>query len=103
MAGYLLVWTAFSLVAYQARPEQSVLGLKEFDDDKLVALDPACHGELTMAAVQIVNRSSLIQGLYRELVLDPRQTAIVTVGMHTAVISTWTSLPCRRSPRIRSG
>ena len=35
-----------------------------------------------MAAVQIVDRSSLIQGLYRELVLDPRQTAIVTVDMH---------------------
>ncbi len=35
-----------------------------------------------MAAVQIVDRSSLIQRLYRELVLDPRQTAIVTVDMH---------------------
>jgi nicotinamidase-related amidase len=35
-----------------------------------------------MAAVQIINRSSLIQGLYRELVLNPRQTAIVTVDMH---------------------
>src|SRR3990170_2175909 len=35
-----------------------------------------------MAAVQIINRSSLIQGLYRELVLNPRQTAIVTIDMH---------------------
>jgi nicotinamidase-related amidase len=35
-----------------------------------------------MAAVEIVDRSSLIAGLYRELVLDPRQTAIVTIDMH---------------------
>lgn len=35
-----------------------------------------------MPAVEIVDRSSLIAGLYRELVLDPRQTAIVTIDMH---------------------
>jgi nicotinamidase-related amidase len=35
-----------------------------------------------MATVEIVDRSSLIAGLYRELVLDPRQTAIVTIDMH---------------------
>src|SRR3990172_6451956 len=35
-----------------------------------------------MAAVEIVDRSSLIAGLYRDLVLDPRQTAIVTIDMH---------------------
>jgi nicotinamidase-related amidase len=35
-----------------------------------------------MAAVEIVDRSSLIAGLYRELVLDPRQTAVVTIDMH---------------------
>ncbi len=35
-----------------------------------------------MTTFNIVDRSSLIQGLYKELVLDPRQTAIVTVDMH---------------------
>jgi nicotinamidase-related amidase len=35
-----------------------------------------------MPAVEIVDRSTLIAGLYRELVLDPRQTAIVTIDMH---------------------
>jgi len=35
-----------------------------------------------MAQIDIVDRSSLIEGLYRELVLDPGQTAIVTVDMH---------------------
>jgi nicotinamidase-related amidase len=35
-----------------------------------------------MAAVEIVDRSSLIAGLYRELVLDPRQTAVITIDMH---------------------
>ena len=35
-----------------------------------------------MATVEILDRSSLIAGLYRELVLDPRQTAIVTIDMH---------------------
>ena len=35
-----------------------------------------------MAAVEIVDRSSLIAGLYRELVLDPRRTAIVAIDMH---------------------
>ena len=34
------------------------------------------------AAVNIVDRSSLIRGLYKELVLDPKQTAIVTIDMH---------------------
>ena len=34
------------------------------------------------AAVNIVDRSSLTRGLYKELVLDPKQTAIVTIDMH---------------------
>jgi biuret amidohydrolase len=35
-----------------------------------------------MAQVEIVDRSSLMQGLYKELRLAPKQTAIVTVDMH---------------------
>lgn len=35
-----------------------------------------------MPTVEIVDRSSLMENLYQELVLDPRQTAIVTVDMH---------------------
>src|SRR3954467_4391075 len=35
-----------------------------------------------MASVEIVDRSSLMTGLYRELVLDPRATAVVTIDMH---------------------
>lgn len=35
-----------------------------------------------MANVEIVDRSSLLEGLYRELVLDPKQTAMVTIDMH---------------------
>jgi biuret amidohydrolase len=35
-----------------------------------------------MATVDIVDRSTLLEGLYRELVLDPKQTAIVTIDMH---------------------
>jgi len=35
-----------------------------------------------MAQIDIVDRSSLVKGLYRELALDPRQTAIITVDMH---------------------
>jgi biuret amidohydrolase len=35
-----------------------------------------------VASVNIVDRSSLLAGLYRELVLDPKQTAIVTIDMH---------------------
>jgi biuret amidohydrolase len=38
--------------------------------------------DATVAKVDIVDRSSLIAGLYRELVLDPRQTAIITIDMH---------------------
>jgi len=34
------------------------------------------------AAVNIVDRSSLTRGLYKELVLNPKQTAIVTIDMH---------------------
>jgi len=32
--------------------------------------------------VQIVDRATLVAGLYRELVLDPQQTGIVTIDMH---------------------
>jgi nicotinamidase-related amidase len=35
-----------------------------------------------MKTVQIVERASLIAGLYRELRLEPRETAIVTIDMH---------------------
>lgn len=35
-----------------------------------------------MSSIEIVDRASLTQGLYRELKLDPRQTAIVAVDMH---------------------
>jgi biuret amidohydrolase len=35
-----------------------------------------------MASVEIVDRSSLVKGLYRELVLDPKATAVVTIDMH---------------------
>jgi biuret amidohydrolase len=35
-----------------------------------------------MANIEIVDRKSLIEGLYRELVLDPKQTAVVAVDMH---------------------
>ena len=35
-----------------------------------------------MKNVQIVDRSSLLAGLYRELKVDPRETAIVTIDMH---------------------
>ena len=35
-----------------------------------------------MPNVEIVDRSSLIEGLYKELALEPRQTAIVTIDMH---------------------
>ncbi len=35
-----------------------------------------------MTTVKIVDRSSLTDGLYKELVLDPAQTAIVTIDMH---------------------
>ena len=35
-----------------------------------------------MASVQIVDRSSLIGGLYEKLVLDQDQTAVVTIDMH---------------------
>ena len=35
-----------------------------------------------MATVDIIDRSTLLAGLYKELVLDPKQTAIVTIDMH---------------------
>lgn len=35
-----------------------------------------------MASIDIVDRSSLLQGLYAELALDAQQTAIVAVDMH---------------------
>jgi biuret amidohydrolase len=35
-----------------------------------------------MADVQIVDRSSLVEGLYRELKLAPLETAVVTIDMH---------------------
>ena len=35
-----------------------------------------------MAQVEIVDRSSLVSGLYQELMLDRKQTAVVTIDMH---------------------
>ena len=35
-----------------------------------------------MANIEIVDRKRLIEGLYHELVLDPKQTAVVAVDMH---------------------
>lgn len=35
-----------------------------------------------MTTVQIVDRASLIAGLYKELALDPGQTAIIAIDMH---------------------
>jgi len=35
-----------------------------------------------MSQVSIVDRSSLLAGLYRELTLKPRETAVVTIDMH---------------------
>src|SRR5438309_11854860 len=35
-----------------------------------------------MASIEIVDRSSLISGLYEQLVLNPRETALVTIDMH---------------------
>lgn len=35
-----------------------------------------------MSEVTIVDRSSLLAGLYRELTLKPRETAVVTIDMH---------------------
>lgn len=35
-----------------------------------------------MTSVEIVDRASLLEGLYRELVLAPQQTAIITIDMH---------------------
>jgi biuret amidohydrolase len=35
-----------------------------------------------MSSVQIVDRSSLVEGLYRELKLAPADTAVITIDMH---------------------
>ncbi len=35
-----------------------------------------------MASIEIVDRSSLISGLHEQLVLNPRETALVTIDMH---------------------
>src|SRR5437016_12503593 len=35
-----------------------------------------------MASIEIVDRSSLISGLYEQLVLNPKETAVITVDMH---------------------
>jgi hypothetical protein len=35
-----------------------------------------------MNKVELVDRASLIGGLYRQLVLKPKETAIVTIDMH---------------------
>src|SRR5438132_10001548 len=35
-----------------------------------------------MSQVQIVDRSSLITGLYRQLELNPAETAVITIDMH---------------------
>src|SRR5229473_2628945 len=35
-----------------------------------------------MASIEIVDRSSLLAGLYKELHLDAKETALVTIDMH---------------------
>lgn len=35
-----------------------------------------------MASIEIVDRSSLVRGLYQELLLDPKRTAVITIDMH---------------------
>ena len=35
-----------------------------------------------MSQIQIVDRSSLISGLYRQLELQPADTAVITIDMH---------------------
>ncbi len=35
-----------------------------------------------MASIELVDRSSLLSGLYEQLVLNPRETALVTIDMH---------------------
>src|SRR2546426_11779798 len=35
-----------------------------------------------MASIEIVDRSGLISGLYEQLVLNPREIALVTIDMH---------------------
>jgi nicotinamidase-related amidase len=35
-----------------------------------------------MASIEIVDRSSLLSGLYEQLVLNPRETALITIDMH---------------------
>jgi len=35
-----------------------------------------------MATVQVVDRSSLLSGMYGQLALDPRETALITIDMH---------------------
>src|SRR5258705_806478 len=35
-----------------------------------------------MGQVELVDRASLIGGLYRQLVLKPKETALVTIDMH---------------------
>src|SRR5205823_8565524 len=35
-----------------------------------------------MASIEIVDRSSLISGLYEQLVLNPREIPLVTIDMH---------------------
>src|SRR5918992_2924358 len=44
--------------------------------------EAARRGRSLMAAVQIIDRSSLVEGLYRELKLAPLETAVVTIDMH---------------------
>src|SRR5882762_10901358 len=35
-----------------------------------------------MASIEIVDRSSLLSGLYEQLVLNPEETALITIDMH---------------------
>src|SRR5919106_989274 len=44
--------------------------------------EAAGRGRPLMANVQIVDRSSLLEGLYRELKLAPLETAVITIDMH---------------------
>src|SRR3954469_24714176 len=44
--------------------------------------EAAGRGEPLMADVKVVDRSSLLAGMYEQLSLAPRETATVTIGIH---------------------
>ena len=53
-----------------------------------------------MKRIDLVDRSSLLAGLQRELKLDPRETALVTIDMHRGHLDDSPDCPCP-APRAR--